>query len=42
MEKQRVENRDGSVEAVIAKTDPFAIVRCAFADSNFNNEHTVG
>eukprot|EP00039_Didymoeca_costata_P013471 m.205319 g.205319 ORF g.205319 m.205319 type:complete len:376 (+) comp15784_c0_seq1:232-1359(+) len=27
MEKQRVENRDGSVEAVIAKTDPFAIDR---------------
>ena len=27
MEKQRVENRDGSEEAIMAKTNPFAIVR---------------
>ena len=26
MEKQRVENRDGSEEAIMAKTNPFAIV----------------
>ena len=35
MEKQRVENRDGSEEAIIARAQPFAIDKYAVSIDNF-------
>jgi formylglycine-generating enzyme required for sulfatase activity len=35
MEKQRVENRDGSEEAIIARTQPFAMDKYAVTIDNF-------
>lgn len=35
MERQRIQNKDGSEEAVIARTEPFAIDKFAVPNTNF-------